>query len=138
MQKPDMRVDAAHHLAVELRDHAKHAVRRRMLRAEIDGEIAVLGRPHAKVRARVPRFRCSTPISHLSLSFRERPPLSGKPSWHYFQLQKLEHSWKKRPQLNFRFGGFRLLFCFRFLITWQLVAGALPGAQEIEAAKFLR
>ena len=64
MQKPDMRIDPAHDLAVELRNHAQHAVRRRMLRPEIDGEIAVLGRPHAKVLARAPCFRCSTPISH--------------------------------------------------------------------------
>ena len=40
MEQPDMRVDALDHLAVELQHQAQHAVRRRMLRPEIDGEIA--------------------------------------------------------------------------------------------------
>ena len=35
-----MRVDALDHLAVEFEHEAKHAVRRRMLRAEVDSEIA--------------------------------------------------------------------------------------------------
>ena len=42
MQQPDMRIDALDHLAVELEHEAEHAVRRRMLRAEIDGELAVV------------------------------------------------------------------------------------------------
>ena len=40
MQKPDMRIDALDHFAVELEHKPQHAVRRRMLRAEIDGEIS--------------------------------------------------------------------------------------------------
>src|SRR4029078_11792265 len=36
-----MRIDAVHHLAVELEHETKHAVRRRMLRSKIDGELAV-------------------------------------------------------------------------------------------------
>ena len=44
MEQPDMRVHALHQLAVELQDHAQHAMRGGMLRPEIDGEIAVLGR----------------------------------------------------------------------------------------------
>ena len=35
-----MRIDAFDDLAVELEHEAQHAVRRRMLRPEIDGEIA--------------------------------------------------------------------------------------------------
>ena len=40
MQQADMRIDALDHLAVELQHQAQHAMRRRMLRPEIDGEIA--------------------------------------------------------------------------------------------------
>ena len=35
-----MRVDALNHLAVELEDKAQYAVRRRMLRPEVDREVA--------------------------------------------------------------------------------------------------
>jgi hypothetical protein len=40
MEKPDMRIDALHNLAIELEHKAQYAVRRRMLRSEIDGEVA--------------------------------------------------------------------------------------------------
>ena len=40
MQKPDMRIDALDHLAVKLEHQAQHAMRRRMLGAEVDGEVA--------------------------------------------------------------------------------------------------
>ena len=40
MQQADMRIDALDHLAVELQHQAQHAVRGRMLRPEIDGEVA--------------------------------------------------------------------------------------------------
>ena len=40
MQQPDMRIDALDDLAVELQHQPQHAVRRRMLRPEIDGEVA--------------------------------------------------------------------------------------------------
>ena len=40
MQQADMRIDAGDDLAVELQHQAQHAVRGRMLRSEIDGEIA--------------------------------------------------------------------------------------------------
>ena len=44
MQEPDMRIDALDDLAVELQHEAQHAMRGRMLRAEVDGEVAeVLG-----------------------------------------------------------------------------------------------
>ena len=41
-----MRIDALDHLAVELEHQPQHAVRRRMLRPEIDGEIADCGFGH--------------------------------------------------------------------------------------------
>ena len=44
VQKPDMRIDALHHFAIELEHQAQHAVGRRMLRAEIDREIALCRR----------------------------------------------------------------------------------------------
>ena len=40
MQEPDMRIDALDHFAVELEHKAQHAMRRRMLRSEIDREIS--------------------------------------------------------------------------------------------------
>ena len=41
MEQANMRIDAVHDLAVELEHETKHAVGRRMLRSEIDGELAV-------------------------------------------------------------------------------------------------
>ena len=46
MQQTDMRVDALDHLAVELEHQPQHAMRGRMLRPEIDGEIAERGFGH--------------------------------------------------------------------------------------------
>ncbi len=40
VQQADMRVDALDGLAVKLEHKAQHAVRGRMLRAEVDGEVA--------------------------------------------------------------------------------------------------
>ena len=43
VQEPDVRIDALDHLAVELEHEAEHAVRRRVLRTEVDGELADVG-----------------------------------------------------------------------------------------------
>ena len=40
MQQADVRIDAVHHLAVQLQHQAQHAVRGRMLRPEVDVELA--------------------------------------------------------------------------------------------------
>ena len=40
MQEADMRVDPLDHLAVKLEHEAQHAMRRRMLRPEVDREVA--------------------------------------------------------------------------------------------------
>jgi hypothetical protein len=40
MKQADVRIDAADDLAIKLQHKAKHAVGRRMLGTEIDGEIA--------------------------------------------------------------------------------------------------
>ena len=40
MQQTDMRIDAGDDFAVEFQHQAQHAVRGRMLRSEIDGEVA--------------------------------------------------------------------------------------------------
>ena len=40
MQQADMRIDAGDDFAVEFEHEAQHAVRRRMLRAEVDREVA--------------------------------------------------------------------------------------------------
>ena len=46
VEQADMGIDALHHFAIELEHQTKHAVRGRMLRTEIDGEIAQLGFGH--------------------------------------------------------------------------------------------
>ena len=48
MQQADMRVDTLDDLAVELQHQAQHAVRRRMLRAEIDREVADVVLAHVR------------------------------------------------------------------------------------------
>ncbi len=49
VKQTDMRIDALDHLAVELEHEAKHTVRGRMLRTEIDGELAFVPFPLAAV-----------------------------------------------------------------------------------------
>ena len=65
MQQADMRIDALDDLAVEFEHEAQHAVRRRMLRAEIDREIAdgVCSCHRAALRLLVARqgTRCRSP-----------------------------------------------------------------------------
>ena len=51
MQEPDMRIDAVDDLAVQFQHKAQHAVRRRMLRPEIDVEVADGGFSHGPVLA---------------------------------------------------------------------------------------
>ena len=46
MQKTDMRIDALDHLAVELQHEAQDAVRRGVLRPEVDVELADVGLWH--------------------------------------------------------------------------------------------
>src|SRR6266567_7436935 len=69
MQEPDVRIDALDYLAVELEYQAQHAVRRRMLRPEIDGEIAQRGFGHFTCRtaARMPPLIASWPSWRLGL-----------------------------------------------------------------------
>ncbi len=45
VQEADMRIDALDDFAVEFEHQAQHAMRRRMLRPEIDGEVACARRP---------------------------------------------------------------------------------------------
>src|SRR3954452_1938952 len=40
VEQPDVRIDPLDDLTIELEDETQHAVRRRMLRAEVDSEIA--------------------------------------------------------------------------------------------------
>src|SRR5262249_59773921 len=51
VEKPDMRVDALHYLAVELEHEAQHAVRGRMLRPEVYGELALQRLAHRDLAA---------------------------------------------------------------------------------------
>ena len=50
VQQPDMRIDALDDLAVELQHQPQHAVRGRMLRPEVDGEVADLLLGHGRRR----------------------------------------------------------------------------------------
>src|SRR5262249_24819572 len=47
MQETDVRIDPLHHLAIELQNKPQHAMRGRVLRSEIDREIAVQGIAHS-------------------------------------------------------------------------------------------
>ena len=49
MQQADVRIDALDHLAVELQHQAQHAVRRGMLRPEVDVEVADFGFWHGRI-----------------------------------------------------------------------------------------
>jgi hypothetical protein len=49
VQEADMRIDAVDHLAVEFQHEAQHAVRRRVLRPEIDVEVADVVLSHCNV-----------------------------------------------------------------------------------------
>src|SRR5690606_18908894 len=51
MQQADMRIDASHQLTVQLQHQTQHAVRGRVLRAEVDGELAVVHRPRVRGQA---------------------------------------------------------------------------------------
>src|SRR5208337_143458 len=61
MEQTEMRVDALDQLAVELQDHAQHAVCRRVLGSEIDGEVAVLRRA-LHLQRRCARFHDATAL----------------------------------------------------------------------------
>ncbi len=50
MQQPDMRIDTLDHLAVEFEHETQHAMGRRVLRPEIDGEIAQFRSGHGQIR----------------------------------------------------------------------------------------
>src|SRR5690606_17955121 len=54
VEEPDMRVDALDHLAVKFEHEAQNAMRGRMLRTEIDVEVADCNLSHA-----TPSFRCN-------------------------------------------------------------------------------
>jgi hypothetical protein len=55
MQQADMRIDALDDLAVQFEHEAQHAVRRRMLRTEIDVEVADVDFAHAATPGRAAR-----------------------------------------------------------------------------------
>src|SRR5262245_5293926 len=99
MEQADMRIDALDHLAVELEPEPEHAVGGRMLRAEIDGELALVPCPlaaigfgsrgfgvghHASALAALARL-ASTPRlnrSHVTMKRSCMPaPISSMPSW---------------------------------------------------------
>ncbi len=48
VQQADVRIDALHDLAVQLQHEAQHAVRRRVLRPEIEMELAEFGFWHGE------------------------------------------------------------------------------------------
>jgi hypothetical protein len=60
MQQTDVRIDALYDFAIEFEHEAQHAMRGRMLRAEIDAEIALAGRG---LRNIIHRFGVSLPFS---------------------------------------------------------------------------
>ena len=63
VQQPDMRIDALDDLAVEFQHQAQHAMRGRMLRPEIDGEVAQRGFGHLRHDPLPSPFAFSSPGS---------------------------------------------------------------------------
>src|SRR5262249_55149721 len=63
VQEADVRIDPLDHLAVELQHHAQHAVRRRMLRSEIDGEVAQRGFRHHTLSAAFAAFAATLALN---------------------------------------------------------------------------
>ena len=59
VQQADVRVGALDHLAVELEHQAQHAVRRRVLRAEVQRVVADLRHRASRPRRSGPRARCA-------------------------------------------------------------------------------
>src|SRR5262249_44931509 len=49
VKQPDMRIDAFDHFPVKLEHETQHTVRSGMLRTEIDGELAVVAYPLARI-----------------------------------------------------------------------------------------
>src|SRR5262249_14892508 len=85
MQKPDMRIDALDHLAVELEHQTQHAMRRRMLRPEIDREIAGCGcgfsHHTASVTLAIFAANRALNLSHCTTNRSWRPsPIKSSPS----------------------------------------------------------
>ena len=48
VQQTDMRIDASYQLAIQFQHQTQHAVRCRVLWAEIDGELAIIHRPRMR------------------------------------------------------------------------------------------
>src|SRR5690349_17812942 len=81
VQQPDMRIDALDNLAVELEDKPQHAMRGRMLRAEIDGEIAWRFGHQAMTFSAFCATRALN-LSHATTARSCRPsPIRSTPSW---------------------------------------------------------
>src|SRR5262249_38612520 len=83
MQKPNMRIDSLDHLAVEFQNQPQHAVRRRMLRPEIDREIARCGLGHHAISATFAIFSANRALnlSHRTTKRSWRPsPIKSRPS----------------------------------------------------------
>ncbi len=119
MQQADMRVGTLHHLAVHLQDQAQHAVRGRVLRAEIDRVAVDLDR--------LGRFGPSGSIvsGHSRRSVRPRHGGRG--------VDRRAHAGlPRRPALA---AGCRR--AVRLLVARQR-DHALPGRDEIEVAEILR
>src|SRR5208282_1071502 len=84
MQKPDMRVDALHHFAVEFKHKAQHPVRRGMLRPEVDCEVALRAFGHHATRAIFAALAATRELnlSHTTTKRSWRPsPIRSTPSW---------------------------------------------------------
>src|SRR5262249_20985510 len=110
MQQPDMRIDALHHLAVEFQHQAQHAVRRRVLRPEIDGEVAQLRFSHASDLAA--RARCGWGIADPMPSQPPFPlPAFSSPGRTYCGPSQGERKSKLRNSCASRTGSYTTRFC---------------------------
>ena len=80
MQQADMRVDALDDFAVQLQHKAQNAMRRRMLRAEIDGEVADVRCSPMSFSPRLLRLLVAREHVVGALPWREEVELGGIPA----------------------------------------------------------
>ena len=91
MQQADMRVGALDHLAVHLEQQAQHAVRGRVLRAEIDGVVAHLDVGHRVLWLESQRAGRPGPLRWQAFS---SPGSSPPPPSHGERKSQLRKSWR--------------------------------------------
>ena len=145
MQQPDMRIDAVDNFAVEFQHEAQNAMRRRVLRPEIDIEVADGGFSHGALRSEwgmvngewsLPSARSNNRADSCS---RNRAAEQTDPLGDFPRLPPDDQiaivAYPIRPFAHSPFAIHHSLL--RLLVARQHVVRAFPWRHEIEIAEFL-